>query len=481
MNRAIRHTWVAAVAIFTVLLLALTYVQFFAARTLEAHPWNNRSLYDQFGADRGAILVDGDPKASSVPSEDDFEYQRVYPDPLAYGHLTGYFSLVYGATGLEAALGEELSGASDEQFYDRVVSMFSGNQPTGASVELTIDPELQQTAYEVLQGRKGAVVALDPETGAILAMVSSPGFDPNELASHDPDAVIAAAERLTADPDEPLVNRAIAGDLYAPASTFKIIDTVAALESGEYTTETLIPNPQELPLPGTDVTLPNFVGGGCTARTQVDLEFALEQSCNTPFAQIALDLGEDTIRQTAQAFGYGEPLSIPLKVTPSIFPEELNEAQLALSSIGQFDVRTTPLQVAMTSAAIANDGVMMKPQLVETVRSADLSVIDEFTPEQLRRSTSADVAETVTNLMVEVVEDGIAQGAAVPGVEVAGKTGTAETGSEDGLNDSWFTGFAPADDPQIAVAVVFEDVDVATGSTLTTTSAKQLFEAVLNQ
>lgn len=173
MNRAIRHTWVAGVAIFTVLLLALTYVQFVAARTLEAHPWNNRSLYDQFGADRGAILVDGDPKASSVPSEDDFEYQRVYADPLTYGHLTGYFSLVYGATGLEAALGEELSGASDEQFYDRVVSMFSGNQPTGASVELTIDPVLQQTAAEVLEGRKGSIVALDPETGAILAMVST--------------------------------------------------------------------------------------------------------------------------------------------------------------------------------------------------------------------------------------------------------------------------------------------------------------------
>ncbi|EYT49067.1 MULTISPECIES: peptidoglycan D,D-transpeptidase FtsI family protein [Kocuria] len=481
MNRAIRHTWVAGVAIFTVLLLALTYVQFVAARTLEAHPWNNRSLYDQFGADRGAILVDGDPKASSVPSEDDFEYQRVYADPLTYGHLTGYFSLVYGATGLEAALGEELSGASDEQFYDRVVSMFSGNQPTGASVELTIDPVLQQTAAEVLEGRKGSIVALDPETGAILAMVSTPGYDPNELASHDSGSVIAAAERLNADPDAPLVNRAVAGDLYAPASTFKIIDTVAALESGDYTTETLIPNPQELPLPATDVTLPNYVGGGCTARAEADLEFALEQSCNTPFASIALDLGEDAIRETARNFGYGEPLSVPLKVTPSVFPEELNEAQLALSSIGQYDVRTTPLQVAMMSATIANNGVQMKPQLVRTVRSADLSVIEELNPEQLRRSTSADVAGTVSDLMVQVVEDGIARGAAVPGVEVAGKTGTAEIGSDEGLNDSWFTGFAPADDPQVALAVVFEDVDVATGASLTSPGAKRLFEAVLNK
>jgi penicillin-binding protein A len=480
-NRAIRHTWMAGTAIFTVLLLALTYVQFFAARSLEAHPWNNRSLYEQFGADRGAILVDGEPKAYSEPSDDDFEYQRVYADPLAYGHLTGYFSLVYGATGLEAALGEELSGASDEQFYDRVVSMFSGDQPRGASVELTIDPELQQKAYDLLQGRKGSVVALDPKSGAILAMVSSPGYDPNELASHDSASVIAASERLNGDPDGPLVNRAIAGDLYAPASTFKVIDTVAALESGRYDLETQIPNPQELPLPGTDVTLPNYVNGGCTARAQADLEFALEQSCNTPFAQIALDLGEDTIRRTAQNFGYGEPLSVPLQVTPSLFPEELNDSQLALSSIGQYDVRTTPLQVAMMSAAIANDGVQMKPQLVRTVRSSDLSVIDELSPEQLRRSTSADVAAAVSDLMVGVVDDGIAGGAAVPGVEVAGKTGTAEIGSEEGLNDAWFTGFAPADDPQVALAVVFEDVDVATGASLTSPSAKQLFEAVLNK
>ncbi|MCD1146066.1 penicillin-binding protein 2 [Kocuria sp. LUK] len=481
MNRAIRHTWTAGVAIFTVLLLALTYVQFFAARSLEAHPWNNRSLYEQFGADRGAIVVGGDPKAYSVPSDDDFEHQRVYADGPLYGHLTGYFSLVYGATGLEAALGEELSGASADQFYDRVLAMFSGDQPTGASVELTVDPELQRVSQDVLQGRRGAVVALDPETGAILSMVSSPGFDPNELASHDAASVIAAAERLNGDPDQPLVNRAIAGDLYAPASTFKILDTVAALESGRYTTDSQLPNPQELPLPGTDVTLPNYVGGGCAARPQADLEFALEQSCNTPFASIALDLGEDAIRRTAQNFGYGEPLSLPLQVTPSVFPEELNASQLALSAIGQYDVRATPLQVAMTSAAIANDGVMMRPQLVDTVRSSDLSVLDEFSPEQLRRSTSADVAGTVTDLMVEVVDDGIGRGAAVPGVEVAGKTGTAEIGSEEGLNDSWFTGFAPADDPEVAVAIVVEDVDVATGSSLTTTGAKQIFEAVLNK
>ncbi|WP_121242082.1 penicillin-binding protein 2 [Kocuria rhizophila] len=480
MNKAIRRMWLMVAGIVMVLLLTLTYVQFFAADALQANPWNNRTLYEQFGQDRGSILVDGQEIAKSIPSDDDFEHQRVYTDSPMYSNLTGYFSLVYGATGLESAMGDELSGASDDQFYDRVVSLFSGDQPKGASVELTLDSELQKVAYDALEGHNGSIVAMDPKSGEIKAMVSRKSYDANVMSSHNTDEVVAAADQLNADPAQPLVNRAIGGDLYAPGSTFKLIDTVAALESGKYTTDTMIPNPSELPLPDTDVTLPNYRQGGCAARSQVDLQFALEQSCNTPFAQIAMELGQDEIRKTAENFGYGQELSIPLEVTPSVFPEEMNQAQLALSSIGQYDVRTTPLQVAMTSAAIANDGVMMKPSLVKNVRSSDLSVIDEFKAEQLRRSTDAETAQTVTELMTSVVDNGIASGAAVPGVKVAGKTGTAETG-EDGLNDSWFTGFAPADDPQLAVAVVVEDVDVTTGSTVTSPSARQLFEAVLNK
>lgn len=480
MNKAIRRMWLMVAGIVMVLLLTLTYVQFFAADALQANPWNNRTLYEQFGQDRGSILVDGQEIAKSVPSNDDFEHQRVYTDSPMYSNLTGYFSLVYGATGLESAMGDELSGASDDQFYDRVVSLFSGDQPKGASVELTLDSELQKVAYNALEGHNGSIVAVDPKTGEIKAMVSRKSYDANAMSSHNTDEVVAAADQLNADPAQPLVNRAIGGDLYAPGSTFKLIDTVAALESGKYTTDTTIPNPSELPLPDTTVTLPNYRQGGCAARSQVNLQFALEQSCNTPFAQIAMELGQDEIRKTAENFGYGQELSIPLEVTPSVFPEEMNQAQLALSSIGQYDVRTTPLQVAMTSAAIANDGVMMKPSLVKNVRSSDLSVIDEFKAEQLRRSTDAETAQTVTELMTSVVDNGIASGAAVPGVKVAGKTGTAETG-EDGLNDSWFTGFAPADDPQLAVAVVVEDVDVTTGSTVTSPSARQLFEAVLNK
>ncbi|WP_144795030.1 penicillin-binding protein 2 [Kocuria palustris] len=481
MNRSIRHVWLAAVAMFAVLLLALTSIMFFQQRSLAADPWNTRSLYEQFGRDRGSILAGGEEIARSVPAEGDYAYAREYPQGDLYSEVTGYFSPVYGATGLEKEMGDELSGSSDDQFYDRVMSTLSGDHQTGASVETTLDPELQQIADESLQGRQGSIVALEPDTGRILAMASSPDFDPNAMSSHDTEEVVAAADAYHSDPADPMTNRAIGGDLYSPASTFKIIDTVAALESGEYTTDTEIPNPAELELPGTSISLPNYRGGPCDARDVADLQFALENSCNVPFAQIAMDLGEERIAQTAENFGYGQEIAIPMDVTPSSFPTGMTDAELAMASIGQYDVRSTPLQVAMVSAAIANDGVLMKPQAVDQVRSSDLSAIQGFEPEQMNQATSKDVADTVEELMVSDVDNGIARGAAVPGHSVAGKTGTAEIGSESGLTDSWFTGFAPADDPEIAIAVVFEDVDVSTASTLTSPSAQRMFEAVLNR
>ncbi len=191
-----------------------------------------------------------------------------------------------------------------------------------------------------------------------------------------------------------------------------------------------------------------------------------------------MKVGQEQIAQTAQNFGYGQDLSIPLTVSQSVFPTNMEDSQLALASIGQYDVKTTPLQVAMTSAAIANEGVQMKPNLIRSVKSHNLSSLYDFSAEQLRRSTSAEVAHQVRDWMVNSVDQGIAAGAGVDGVSVGGKTGTAETGT-DTVN-SWFTGFAPADDPQVAIAVVYEDVDTTTGSQLSTSAAQQIFEAVLN-
>lgn len=479
MNQAIRSSWLVALTMFGLLFGSITYVQFFAADSLQDNPWNSRSVYQQFDTDRGAIIAGGQQIAYSKPSNDQFKYQRVYSDPKIYAPLTGFYSL-FNATGLENVMNDHLSGKGSQLFYDRMVTLFSGDQPKGGSVELTIDPKIQKLAYDLIGDHRGSIVVMNPKTGAIIAMVSKPSYNPNVLADHNTQAAVKAYDKLAADPGNPLFNRAIGGNLYSPGSVFKIIDTAAALESGKYDKDSILPNPNRLQFPGTDYSLPNYQLGGCASRDKADFAFALAQSCNTPFASIALDLGQDAIRTEAQKFGFSHDLNIPLQVTPSVFPETQDAPALAQAAIGQRDVRATPLEIEMMTSAIANDGVQMKPNLIKTLRAPDLKVMKSFQPEQLRTSTSADIANQITDWMVGVVDNGIASAAAVPGVKVAGKTGTAELGVV-GQNNAWFTGFAPANDPQVAVTIAIEDVDVATGASLTSPNAKKLFEAVLNK
>ncbi|GAA1111400.1 penicillin-binding transpeptidase domain-containing protein [Arthrobacter flavus] len=469
-----------ALAMFTLVLGALTFVQFFEADALADNDWNNRSLLQDFGKNRGSILVDGRAIAESVPSDDEFNYQRVYNEPSLYAHLTGFYSLANGATQLESVMADELSGASDDLFYDRIVQLFSGAQVQGASVELTIDPEIQQLAWDLIpDGQQGSIVVMEPGTGNILAMVSKPSYDPNLLAGHDTGVVMENLEELSSVPGlSPYFNPATQS-LVAPGSVFKLVVAAAALESGDFDEDSEIPNPAVLDLPGTDAGLPNFVNGNCAARATADLEFALEQSCNTPFAQIAWELGEETVLEQAQDFGFGEKFFVPVEVAASQFPEDLSQPALAQSAIGQFDVRVTPLQMAMVNAAIANDGVLMKPNLVKALRAPDLERISASEPEVLKESMSADSANQLTDWMVNVVNNGSARAAAIPGVEVAGKTGTAEVSGQG--DNAWFTGFAPADDPQVVVSIVMQNVDLTTGAQLTSPSARQLIEAVLNK
>lgn len=480
MNQAIRRSWIVAITMFALVLGSLTFVQFFEASRLEANGWNSREILEDYGKNRGSILVDGNPIAESVPSDDEFNFQRVYNQPEMYAHLTGVFSLATGATQLENALGDQLSGDSNDLFIDRITRMFSGAQAQGASVELTIDPQLQQMAWEMIpEGQQGSIVVMEPDTGNILAMVSKPSYDPNLLATHNTGQALQNLEELSQVPGLSVNFNPATQSLVAPGSVFKLIVAAAALESGEFDPESTIPNPAVLDLPNTDVGLPNFVNGSCTSRDTANLEFTLEQSCNTPIAQIAWELGEETVLEQAQDFGFGEMLDIPVRVVSSQFPSGMDQAQLAQASIGQFSTAVTPLQMAMVSAAIANDGVLMQPNLVKTVRAPDLAVIEEPQPEVLRESMSADNANLLTDWMVNVVENGTAQQAAIPGVEVAGKTGTAEV-PEQGDN-AWFTGFAPADDPQVVVSIVMQDVDLTTGAQLTSPNAKRLIEAVLNR
>ncbi|MGG5172449.1 peptidoglycan D,D-transpeptidase FtsI family protein [Pseudarthrobacter sp. J1738] len=485
MNQAIRNSWVAAIAMFALLFGAISYVQVIGAQDLSTNALNNRALLQDICNDRGSIIVGGQAIAESVPGDESCKFRRSYPGGALYAGITGYYSTNdAGSSGLERELNSELTGNSDQQFLDRMGQLFLGQQPKGASVELTIDPALQKLAYDLIpDGQRGSIVVQNPKTGAILAMVSKPSYDPNTIATSNSKAAAAAMEKLNSTPGINL-NQNVSGPtgaLLAPGSVFKLIDTAAALNSGKYNKDSVLPNPAEMSFSGTSYKLPNYRGGLCYTQEKATFAFALENSCNTPFASIAEDLGQKAISEQAEKFGFGQDFGDQLHLlsAKSQFPDNLGETELAQSAIGQLNVKATPLQISTMTSAIANGGVQMKPQLIKTMRSPDLRVLNEPKPEVLRTSTTPDIARQITEWMTGVVDEGIGQAAAVPGVQVAGKTGTAELG--DGTNNSWFTGFAPANDPQVEVTIVMQGVDVATGAQLTSPSAKKIFEAVLNK
>lgn len=485
MNKELRRVSIVIICMFIALFTSTSVIQVFAVDGLRDNPHNVRVLYESYSTERGAITVDGVPIVTSQPVDDNYSYLRVYSSPELYAPVTGFISLNRGSTGIEAALNEELSGTSDSQFLDQLTALFTGEKPRGASVELTIDGAIQQAAWDALGDVNGAIVAIEPATGRILAMVSKSSYDPNYLSAHEPNKVIDDRyNELLRNPDNPLVNRAIAGNLYHPGSVFKIVMTAAALESGEFTPESEFANPGSLQLPGTNSMITNAGNGSCGGGETASIETALRLSCNIPFAQLGAELGEDRIREMAEAFGFGQSVQIPLAVTPSVYPEGMDLPQLMLSSFGQYDVKVTPLQVAMVSAAIANGGVLMQPQLVESVTAPDLRVIQQFEPVELGRPVSADVADTMVQMLVNGVSNGGASNARISGVDVGGKTGTAENG-EGAAFTLWFTGFAPAENPQVAIAVVLEDGGGygrnAFGNQVAAPMAKKVLEAVLSR
>jgi len=484
MNKPIRRLSLVVALLFSALLISTTWIQFVSAKDLDNRPGNRRTLLEGYSHERGAILVNGTPIANSVPVKDDLKYVRVYPSGKLYSQVTGYYSFTYGAGGgLEGAEDGLLSGKSDKLFYRRVLDMVTGKVPSGASLELTLNPKTQQAADKALGKQRGAVVALDPRTGAILAMVSHPQYDPTTLSGHNLGSVAKAWTKLNADPGRPAVNRAIGGDLYPPGSTFKLVTAAAALSSGKFTEESQIPGPASLDLPQSTKPLPTDDHQSCGPGDKTTLTHALEISCNTAFGWLGMDLGGDALRAQAAKFGFGDALRVPMRVTASQVPAQLNAAQTAQAAIGQFDVRVTPLQMAMVSAGIANKGIVMSPYLVKDTRNSDLDIIDQSKPEQLSQAISPDVAAALTRMMVTVVQSGTGTPAQIPGVQVAGKTGTAQH-IQDGAPHAWFTAFAPADDPKIAVAVVIENGgdagNEATGGKVAAPIARQVIESVLN-
>ncbi|PFG41437.1 cell elongation-specific peptidoglycan D,D-transpeptidase [Isoptericola jiangsuensis] len=487
MNTTTRRLASIVMVMFLALLVSTTWIQFFRADDLNSDPRNARALYEQFGTDRGPIVVGGEAIASSVPVDDEWNYQREYAQGRLYAPLTGYYSLVSGTSGIERAENDFLAGTADALWVDRLQNVLTGTDAQGSAVELTIDPAAQQAAWDALGDQRGAVVALEPSTGRILALVAKPTFDPNDLASHDTgDANEAYLDLLNDRDKKPLESRATA-TIYPPGSTFKLVTTAAALESGDYEPDTVVPAPSTYTLTGTRTDVGNFAGTSCASSGEMTLADALRISCNTAYLGLAGDLGAEAMDEQAEKFGYGSSFSIPFASAVSQYDPDassMSTDRVELSGIGQGSVAATPLEVAMTSAAIANGGELMEPYSVERVRNPELEVVSETRPSSLGDAVSSSTAAALTDMMVSVVEDGSGTSAQISGVRVAGKTGTAQHGDNSEPPHVWFTGFAPADDPQVAVAVVVENGGdlggQATGGSVSAPIAKAVMEAVLN-
>ena len=488
MNRPLRKVAVACVVLFGLLLLQANWVQVVKAKSYRDDPRNRRVLLRTYDRQRGAIVLGTGPDrqavATSVPTRDTLKYLRTYPGGAVYAPITGFYSLVYGRTGIERLQDRVLSGDDDRLFVRRLSDYVTGRAPAGGSIVLTLDRAAQQAAYDGLAGKVGAVVALDPRTGAVLAMASRPSYDPTGLSSHDPSQIRSSYKALSAADGSPLTNRAVES-LYPPGSTFKVITTAAALASGRYTPATRVPSPTRLTLPQTTATLGNFGGETCGDGKTDTLADALAISCNTAYGALGMALGQDAVRRQAEAFGFGSAdLSLPQPVADSVYPDNLTPPQVAQAAIGQFDVRVTPLEMAMVAAGVAHHGEVMQPYLVQEVQAPDLSQLDVAQPRVLSRAVSAAVADQLSVMMQGVVTGGTGKAAQLPGVAVAGKTGTAQHGT-GAAPHAWFIGFAPANDPKVAVAVLVEDGgnagSEATGGRVAAPIARAVMQAVLSR
>ena len=459
MNNQIRKIFIIILLMFALLGVGVTNTQFISASSLNADARNQRTILHAAETDRGPIIVDKTAIASSEREADSKRYARSYAEGPLYASVTGYFSSVGNAsTGIEAAEEDVLDGQSQTLLGQRLRNLLTGQNRQGGGVELTLNPDMQKAAAAALGNRKGAVVALDAQTGAVLAMYSAPTFDPNQLASSDASAVSDAFSALSSDPSNPLLNRTIS-ERYAPGSTFKILTTIALIENHLADPDMHMPSPVSATLPGTATEVSNIESSTCGDGNPTLTE-AFARSCNTTFVLASEQLTNQQLVDVTNRFGFGRETQIPLSVTPSVFPADADAAQLAMSSIGQYTVQTTPLQMAQVAQTIANDGQMMAPYLIGSIVDADNQVVRTTTPTDAGRPISSETASTLRTMMEAVVSQPYGTGTtmALPNVSVAAKTGTAETGEGDRAN-AWAVGFAPADNPRIAFAVLVEGDD----------------------
>ncbi|MDP3012751.1 MAG: penicillin-binding transpeptidase domain-containing protein, partial [Candidatus Subteraquimicrobiales bacterium] len=447
---------------FVAIILNLTYLQIFASEKIVSHPKNTRGIERELLIPRGSIVsADGEILAKDVRM--DGKFFRNYPFGEITAHLIGFNSVKYGRSGVEAAFNDYLLGKREAASIKDFIDQLMGRQ-VGYDLELTLNAKLQRKAAELLWDKKGAIVALNPKTGEILAMASNPTFNPNNIETLWKD--------LNKSLDAPLLNRATQG-LYPPGSTFKIITAAAALEEKVAESSSVYEGPKELPIDGSSVT--NFKDQNYGVMT---LKRAFEVSCNTVFAQVGLELTADKLIEYAEKFGFNKdvPFELPSKQSKIGDPSEMDAVMLAWSAVGQGETLATPLRVALVVSVIANDGKMMKPFLVKEIRSSQGQLVKRFAPQILRKVLSQKTTQKMIEFMVAAVEGGTGRRAKIEGVTVAGKTGTAEAGKGKEPH-AWFVAFAPAEDPQIVIAVVVENGGI--GGKVAAPIARELIESFL--
>ncbi len=491
MNRPIKKVAIFCLALFAALFVNANYIQFVNASSYSAHPDNRRNLIYAFQNPRGEIIVDGKAVATSTPTTGTLKYQRQYTNGPLYAQATGYFSVNYGSTSIEHYENSILQGTDSRLATQQFLNTIENKGKSGGSVVLTLNAAAQQAAYNGLANAgggkeiEGAVVALDPKTGAILALVSAPSFDPNTLATHNTKDEAKAANALAADPLQPNLDRALL-QTYPPGSTFKIITSAAAMSNGinnqPVDENTVIQSPLNvITFPDTTATLSNDAGETCGNTTLIQ---AFTQSCNTVYGTVGLDVGGAKLQAEAEKWGFNQTgPSVPMTAASSAFPKNVTfDASVAQSAIGQFNVRMTPLQGALMAATVANGGVMMAPYLVKQELDTKGNVMSTTEPKQLYNPITSDQAGQLRDMMVSVVQNGTGTAAQINGVQVAGKTGTAQRAA--GQNAlAWFVSFAPANDPKVAVAVLVQDNNPNAGDvyggTLAAPIAKDVIQAVL--
>ncbi|MFD7461837.1 MULTISPECIES: peptidoglycan D,D-transpeptidase FtsI family protein [unclassified Streptomyces] len=481
MNKTIRHASVFALLLVLALLVRATWVQFYQGQALADDKDNRRNAIELYSEPLGNIVVAGESVTGSARTKSgDLRYKRTYKDGALYAAVTGYSSQVYGATQLEGVYQDLLDGTDTR--LKTVLDTVTNKRADPGDVITTIDPAVQRAAYEALGDKKGAAVAIDPATGKILAVVSTPSYDPSKITAGNSEVWT----QLTEDDDKPMTNRALRQPL-PPGSTFKLVVAAAALEDGLVSSvdeRTDSPDPYDLPLSSDDLTNEN-PNAPCE---NASIRVALQYSCNNVFGKMAVDLGQDKVRAMAEKFGFNDDeQDVPVRAYESVYPKDMDEPQTALSGIGQFDVTATPLQIAMVSAAIANGGKLVEPHMVSQITDHGGGVLEDYDDNaSAEEIVSSDTAEQLQSAMQTVVEEGTGSNAQISGATVGGKTGTAQHGENNSKTPyAWFTSYAKSDssDREVAVAVVVEQSDAArsevSGNGLAAPVAKAVMEAAL--